>query len=120
MCCESTGEENGLHLCVTLGGADGGCAARRAAARLIAKHSNAVPAKLGETLSKLVKLSAYEPKAGEPAVVEAATRRDALQGLGRLCGAASAHGASDLVTSAAEHLLRCGFASLRNRKARNW
>ena len=47
---------------MTRGGADGGCAARRIAARLIAKHSNAVPAKLGETLSKLVKLSAYEPR----------------------------------------------------------
>ena len=51
-------------------------------------------------------------------MVEAAARRDALQGLGRLCGAASAHGAQDLVTSATEHLLRCGLVAedLRTQK----
>ena len=115
VCCAGTVKQKGHHPEASVGGADGGCAARRIAARLIAKHSSAVPVKLGETLSKLVKLSACEPKPGEPAVVEAAARRDALQGLGRLCGAASAHGASDLVTSATEHLLRCGFVSLRDR-----
>ncbi|KAK9837091.1 hypothetical protein WJX81_002340 [Elliptochloris bilobata] len=83
-----------------------GCAARRIAARLLAKHGDAHPAKLGATLNALIELSKQEPKAGDPPLVEAASRRDALQGLGRLCGAVSACVADDLVVSTTDYLLR--------------
>jgi len=80
---------------------------------LLAKRGRDFPAKLGATLDALVKLLAREPRAGEPAAVEAAARRDALQGLGRLCAAAAQQRADELVARAAEHLLRCGRAAPR-------
>ena len=89
------------HFCI-----DGCCAARRIAARLLAKRGGMFREKLEVTTGALIKLSAHEPKGSDPAVVEAAVRRDALQGLGRLCAAAAQQNADNLLTSAVEHLLR--------------
>lgn len=85
---------------------DGCCAARRIAARLLAKRGGLFREKLEVTTGALIKLSAQEPKGSDPAVVEAAVRRDALQGLGRLCAAAAQQNADNLLTRAVEHLLR--------------